>query len=124
MQKSPKPLAFEYGNAQEITAHPDINMMDEIALILKKHNALQRFGLVQMNQKPSLDLVMNEQCLKSERKLITTITPKTDLKPTQVLETQWRLDIPHMLKACAATCEASPEGHDRYNHAGGGQKPN
>jgi len=119
-----KTQAFEYGQiTEDNTMQPQEVMLQEIQQILKKHQALNRFGLTRIIGIYDPTIIMNENCLLNERLLITTPKTKEEIIPDEVLETQWRLDVPGMLKACRSTCENTPEGHDGISHPGGGQKP-
>lgn len=115
MQKITNTQVLEYSTTK--TPQPNEDMMQEIAHILQKHQALQRFGLVCIDDNYNSKQVMNENCILPQRWLVTTPKTPQSIDPKQVLETQWRLDVPGMLKACASTCETTPDGpHNVYTH--------
>jgi len=114
-ENSSHPMAFEYGIVDNAT-HPSQDMMTELTQVLKKHQALNRFGLTRIEGLPTTGKVMSESCLPEQRLLITTPKEKASVNPATNLETQWRLDMPGMLKACASTCEADASGHSVISH--------
>jgi hypothetical protein len=116
MQTLTNAMVMEYGLADEV-ALPEGAMMDEIAGILKRHGALDRFGLAVVGDEHMEGQVMNERCLLPERWLVCAPKAQVGIDPKEVKETKWRLDVAGMLKACANTCEASPDGpHLVYVH--------
>jgi len=120
---SNKTVVFEYGEAGTTNASmPQDAMMQEIKAILKNHNALNRFGLARISSEHNPQIVMNENCLLPQRWLVTTPKAKTTIAVNEVLETQWRFDVPGMLKACETTCENTPDGHGHIGHSGQGQQ--
>jgi len=108
-------MAFEYGIVDNAT-HPSQEMMTELTQVLKKHQALNRFGLTRVEGLHTPGKVMSESCLPEQRLLITTAKEKALVNPATNLETQWRLDVPGMLKACESTCAADTDGHRVLAH--------
>lgn len=111
-------LPFEYGEADQANVTPPVAMLQEIRQILKKHQALNRFGLVQMDHTTQLPQgqVMSESCDILNRQLHSIPTQK-DASGQANVETQWRLDLPHLLKQCTVDCAPDRDGH------GGNHKP-
>lgn len=118
MQKSLTPLAFEYAVLSDNSPQPSQEMMDEIGQILKKHKALHRFGINQIVETYEASTVKNERCLPIERLLITTPKKAEHIDTSTSLETQWRLDVPGMLKACESRCVTDSTGHRPILHKG------
>jgi len=112
MQTSPKPIALEYSNDQTSPLPPDEHMMGEIIQILKKYQALNRFGLMRIDDDTKLPthLVMTESCDPINRQLISKPESRKPLTVATV-ETQWSFNQPGMLKACTGKCIPRPEGH-------------
>ena len=105
-------LPFEYGQVNQAYVMPPTTMLQEIRQILKKHKALNRFGLTQMDSTIQLpkDQVMTESCDIPNRQLHSIPTAKgNSVKKT--VETQWSLNHSHLLKQCTETCNPGPEGH-------------
>lgn len=118
MQTSPNSLTFEYRTANEVITHPSEEMMSEITQILKKHNALNRFGLMHLSETHLPEnLVMHESCNVKRRHLFSSPQLKGLHTNNNTVETQWRLDMPEMIKACVGECRAKPEGHGTRHEA-------
>ena len=115
-KKSSQTLVFEYGTTSSNTIYPSQEMMTELTQVLKKYQALNRFGLTRREDLHTPDKVMSESCLPEQRLLITTLKEKTSVNSATNLETQWRLDVPGMLKACESTCAADTDGHRVLAH--------
>jgi len=112
-------LPFEYGKTENVDiTQPPKAMLQEIGQILKKHQALNRFGLVQMDHTTQLPqgYIMNESCDILNRQLYSVPT-QNNVSPQVNIETQWSLNHPHLVKQCKVGCEPGPEAH------GGGHKP-
>lgn len=116
-EKYSYPMAFEYGIVDN-AAYPSQEMMKELTQVLKKYQALNRFGLTRIEGVHAPGRVMSESCLPEQRLLVTAPKEKILVDPTTNLETQWRLDVPGMLKACASTCVADTDGHSVLAHKG------
>ena len=105
-------LPFEYGQVNQAYVMPPTTMLQEIRQILKEHKALSRFGLVQLDNTTQLPQgqVMTESCDIQNRQLHSIPNLKDNSNPINV-ETQWRLDHPHLLKECTGDCAPRPNGH-------------
>ena len=105
-------LPFEYSEADQASVKPSTEMLQEIGQILKKYQALNRFGLVQMDHTTQLPQgqVMSESCDILNRQL-HSIPTKKDASGQANVETQWRLDLPHLLKQCTVDCAPDRDGH-------------
>ncbi|EAY27688.1 hypothetical protein [Microscilla marina] len=118
-------LNFEYGIASELDTNQllteqDQACFDEIQQVLKKHQALDRFGVTLLDNDALPDNTIRlETNSMAERTLISRIVNKNHSKNKSV-ETNWTLNNSKVLAACDKSCEA-PKGKHGPHHAGGGQ---
>jgi len=116
------PLTFEYSAHAQDNIDPNPAMMDEIAQILKKHQALNRFGITRIEATHNPDSVKSESCWPEQRWLIMTDEAAHKVDDAISLETQWRLDVPGMLKACKSICTPDGNAHGVLTHKGDEQQ--
>jgi len=85
----------------------------EIRKVLRKHNALGRFGLTLLHQHFGVrkDEVLLEVCDAKKRTLTIRPTKQNRLKGRKVLETSWRLDTGGALMQCSQICIPYPRYH-------------
>ena len=122
MQKPSNTLPFEYGAATQSPLHPTEDMMQELQQILKKHQALDRFGLMRIAENDAPSVVMNETCDPAQRLLITTPQTQAETNAARHIETQWSFHATHALKACNTTCEVNgpDKQHGKFHPGPGG----
>ncbi|OJJ23247.1 hypothetical protein BKI52_02515 [marine bacterium AO1-C] len=105
-----KAIPFEYGDAS--TPQPNAQMISELQTILTKYQALNRFGLMAI-QEDELQPgeIMNETTDTFARTQIVKPAAIKGLGPKTV-KTGWRLNKTGALQACSNVCEPSSQGHD------------
>lgn len=92
----------------------------EIRDILKKHNALDRFGLTLIHKHFDIapDEAMVEYTDHENRTLITKPIKKTDFDPDEFTVTNWRLTegdvVAERTCHCARTSDSHTGGHVAY----------
>lgn len=118
MKTKTKSFAFEYGitsemNTGELINNQDLACFDEIHQILKKHQALNRFGVTLLNnEKLPENLITVETNSIKDRILLTQTINKNNLSSQKSIETNWRLNTFSAVAACVSTCVASPADHN------------
>jgi hypothetical protein len=80
--------------------------LDEIREVLRRHNAMSRFGVCLLHQHFDLtpDEVLVESCDEETRTLTTKPVLRSSVEGKS-LETSWRLDIREPLGRCISYCE-------------------
>ncbi len=121
-------ITFEYGVAAELDAtqlltEQDQACFDEIQQILKKHQALNRFGVTLLDDEVlPQDSIRLETNSTIERTLITRIVDNNQLK-NKSIETNWTLSNSKVIAACLQSCEVSRRGKHGKDHASSGNGP-
>ena len=97
----------------------DQPLFSELTEVLRKHGALQRFGITLLHQ--HFDVAADEVLLETTDKVTRTQTirpvSKTKLEKLDYVVTSWRLDGPKPLMACA--CVNDPQiGHNHLPTGG------
>jgi hypothetical protein len=91
--------------------------MDEIREVLKRHGALQRFGLTLLHQ--HFDMSDEEVLIESvdTENRILTMQPSTADPVGRAIETSWRLDDPTGVRRCEVQCvpDRDAEGNDIHS---------
>lgn len=91
----------------------DKPVMDEIISVLKKHNALGRFGVTLLHQ--HFDINSDEILCESTDVLTRTQTikpiKKTELAQNDYTETSWRLDNGTVMTACVCIKFGNDHSH-------------
>lgn len=93
----------------------DHKLIEEITEVLKKHDALSRFGLVLLHQHFPINHeteVLVESTDEEGRVQMTRPVPKKELSSLEYTETSWRFDTGEPLMACV--CVKGPWGHSHY----------
>lgn len=109
MNTNPTILNFEYGvaatmNSEQLMTSTDEACFEEIKTILKKHNALQRFGVTLIsNETLPSDKTRMETNSAKDRTLITQIVDKKKYKG-QAIETNWKLNTIEAIATCEQSC--------------------
>lgn len=100
-------------------SNSDKECVSEIMEVLKKHNALKRFGLSLLHQHfdTAEDEILVEITDATNR--VQTIRPikKSELKEFSVTETSWRMDTGSVLTVCVCVNYGGDMGH---SHQGRG----
>lgn len=80
----------------------DQTCIDEIKRVLKKHNALDRFGICLLHEHFPMgaDEILVEYCDPIARVLTLQPKKKREISVEDVVETAWRLDTERALIAC------------------------
>lgn len=91
----------------------DKPLVDELVMVLKKHNALDRFGITLLHQHfpISEDEVLVESVDSAAR--VQSITPmkKAELGALNYTETSWRLDSGEPMMACVCVKSGDEHSH-------------
>jgi hypothetical protein len=95
----------------------DEPLIKEIAAVLKKHNAIDRFGLTLLHQHfdTSDDEVMVEATDVDNRTQTIAPMPKVAIGDMPVIETAWRLDPDSCKPMMSCMCIKNPKG-DHWMH--------
>lgn len=98
----------------------DKPLVDELVALLKKHNALDRFGITLLHQHfpISEDEVLVENVDTGARTQLIRPMKKNELGSLNYTETSWRLDSGEPMMACV--CVKSGDDH---SHQSRGRKP-
>lgn len=93
----------------------DQPMVDEIVAVLKKHNALDRFGLVLLHQHFPVgdDEILVESTDVEGRLQTTQPVKKEEITNLPCTETSWRLDTRKPTMACV--CIRYEDGHSHQS---------
>ena len=81
-------------------------LFQEVKDVLKKHNALSRFGLNLLHDHfPISDNeVLVESCDHNQRILTMKVVNKSEILGLNVIETNWRLDNDKVIAGCTGCC--------------------
>jgi hypothetical protein len=109
----------------------DQDLFDELASVLRKHGASSRFGITLLHKHFQLadGEILVEVCDADARTLTTRPQPRTDLGTTNVIETNWRFDLPNIVsQTCWSVCEddgvgGHPKTHTVYDDSPPGSAP-
>jgi hypothetical protein len=84
----------------------DRDCFNDLREVLKKHNALSRFGVSLLHRHFDVydDEVLVEFCDKDRRTLTLTPTKVTALGELQLKQTNWRLDVKQSMSECTTAC--------------------
>jgi Chaperone of endosialidase len=99
----------------EPLSEKDQPMIQDIIAVLRKHNALHRFGLTLLHQHfdTTDDEVMVEATDVEKREQTIAPMPKGAVVDLPVIETAWRLDTGKVMMSCM--CIKTPKG-DHWMH--------
>lgn len=92
----------------------DQALFNDLYDVLKKHNALKRFGIMLLHQHFDIgsDEVLLETTDKHERTQLIQPVKKSDLARLDYIETSWRLDAgPKPLMACSCIKQGNDHSH-------------
>jgi hypothetical protein len=95
----------------------DKPLVDELVTVLRKHNALDRFGITLLHQHfPISDEELLVESVDTEKR-VQSIRPvnKNHLVSLDVTETSWRLDTGEAVVACVCV----KMGNDHQHHSRG-----
>lgn len=113
-------LFFSMKTLPDITEAKALSPQDgalvrDIVDVLRKHNALDRFGLTLLHQhfQISDNEVLVESVDTKTRTQTTRPMPKSDLGSLDYTETSWRLDSGEPMMACV--CIKYPDGHQHQS---------
>jgi hypothetical protein len=97
----------------------DEKLFDELRAVLEKHGAIARFGITLLHKHFDVadDEVLVEVCDRESRTLLTRPLPATGLSATNVIETNWRFDVPNVVaRKCWQVCEfLGPRRHAKIH---------
>lgn len=98
----------------------DKPLVDELVAVLKKHNALDRFGITLLHQHFPIsdDEVLVENVDTGARTQLICPMKKDELGSLNYTETSWRLDSGEPMMACVCV-----KMGDDHQHASRGRKP-
>ena len=109
-------LSRKLPNIKEVTPlnERDMPVMKEIHDVLKKHNALQRFGVTLLHEHfdMSEDEVMMEVTNIATREQKLYVAKRTDPDVMNSIEASWRLDTGLPVSAC----RCDPRGNSSHDH--------
>lgn len=120
-------LNFEYGLTSEIEEDQLLTLQDQVCFaeireILKKHQALNRFGIALLIDKDLPNhLIRLETNSSKERTLITHIV-NNDFPRGNLVQTNWRLNTIKAVAVCSTTCMNSNSRHSS-SHTGPSPEP-
>jgi len=93
----------------------DASMVEEVVAVLRKHNALDRFGLMLLHQHFDIaddEVLLETTDIESRTQLIRPV-PKSTLEAMEYIETSWRLDSGSAVMHCAC---ATNQGEHTGQH--------
>jgi hypothetical protein len=90
----------------------DAQLIKDLTAVLRRHNALQRFGLTLLHQhfKVHGNEILSEVVDVRKRTLTTRPVEKTTLRSANYKETAWRLDTGKPVAACQICRWSSERG--------------
>ena len=122
MEKHVAPQPLQYRPLSDIDEVEPLGKEDEACVqemkaVLKKHNALQRFGICLLHDHFPLrdDERLVEVCDKANRTLTIKPVKKSECSDAKLIETSWRLDVADAVVACTVACHSSSAGHDQQH---------
>lgn len=95
----------------------DNTCIEELKTVLKKHNALDRFGITLLHKHFEMDddEVLLEECDEENRILILKPVKQNSIKSNKSIETNWRLDTFTSMARCISLCQYDPSTPSRHN---------
>jgi hypothetical protein len=95
----------------------DQPMVEEIVAVLKKFDALDRFGLTLLHQhfSVSADEVLLETTDIAARTQLIRPVPKSTLEFEDYVETSWRLDTGQPMMHCVCRRDPDTGSHNHYH---------
>ena len=92
----------------------DNDVMKELHEVLKKHNALKRFGITLLHEHFEIerDEVLVEITDRAKRLQTIEVFKKAEIENLDTIETSWRLDSGVPVMSC--TCQKDGNGHGHY----------
>mgnify|MGYP001793764896 CR=1 FL=1 len=113
-------LNFEYGISSQMSTSQFITAQDqacfeEIHKVLKKHEALDRFGLTLLDQQLDKNQIRLETNSRLDRTLLTKVTTE-DQGGNYTIQTNWRLNTMKAVAECQTKCEAQTIGKHTDMH--------
>jgi hypothetical protein len=90
----------------------DKPLIDELINVLRRHDALDRFGLTLLHQHFDIseDEVLLETTDRQSREQLIRPVWKSDLESVEYTETSWRLDTGRPMMACVCVYESDGKG--------------
>ena len=91
--------------------------IEELKSVLKKHRALDRFGVTLLHKHFEMkdDEILLEECDEENRTLILKPVNKNSIKSNKSIETNWRLDTFSSMARCISLCQYDPSTPSRHN---------
>lgn len=91
----------------------DEECINEIREVLRKHGALQRFGVTLLHQHFPVagDEILVETCDVENRTLTIQPAKQAEIGSGRVMETNWRLDTNTVTSGCTQICTLDPDDH-------------
>lgn len=95
----------------------DAAMVQEIVAVLKKYDALDRFGLTLLHQHFPIsdDEVLLETTDINARTQLIRPVPKSSLESEAYIETSWRLDTGKSMMHCVCRVDPDTGSHNHYH---------
>ena len=112
------PIAREHTGLLSVTDVTPFSDLDkecfiELKEVLKRHGALQRFGITLLHTHSPIyeGEVLVEECDEQNRTLTLKPVKHSTLREETLLQTNWRLDTEDSIQDCQAYCVMTSEGH-------------
>ena len=95
----------------------DNDCVEELKSVLKKHKALDRFGITLLHKHFEMeeDEILLEECDEENRTLILTPVKQNSVKNKKSIETNWRLDTLTSMAKCVSLCQYDSTTPSRHN---------
>lgn len=113
---------YEYGMVDEMDKN-NLNTtqqqacFEEIHSVLKKHNALDRFGITLIgNDKLADDQIYLEHIDLNKRLMVCEPIAKNSTQLSDAIETNWQLDNIKALTNCTTLCSPTKSKGHNQNH--------
>jgi len=117
------PIASEHAGLLSVTDVTPFSDLDkecfiELREVLKRHAALQRFGIALLHTHFPIyeGEVLVEECDEQNRTLTLKPVRHSTLKQETLLQTNWRLDTEDSIQKCQAYCVMTSDGHGGPDH--------
>lgn len=111
MNNNSSTIALEFAELSDINDVAPLSEDDELCLqeikgVLKKHNALSRFGIALLHTHFPVNEgeILVERCDPINRKLTISPEQKTGLTNLRLVETNWRFDVEGVSRFCYREC--------------------
>jgi hypothetical protein len=116
-------IASEHAGLLNVTDVKPLSDQDkqcfiELKEVLKRHGALQRFGVTLLHTHFPIyeGEVLVEECDEQNRTLTLKPVKHSTLRDESLLQTNWRLDTEDSVQACQGYCVMTKDGHGGPAH--------